>query len=181
MAIGSRKHRTHRVHGKKGLDTGNVRNEINVTPLVDVCLVLLIIFMVILPMMTRGKDVPLPQTRHHNEDKDRQQPIISLVQDAETGALTYFLDQEEVKVGPVNDPSRFKTLQNKVQEAQEAANADAKNRQDKNPKAGVELPGQRVYLKAGQDLTYEKVFPVILALREIDAKIQIGTNEIREK
>ena len=36
-----------------------VRNEINVTPLVDVCLVLLIIFMVVLPMLTRGKNVEL--------------------------------------------------------------------------------------------------------------------------
>ncbi|MGA0323216.1 MAG: biopolymer transporter ExbD, partial [Ilumatobacteraceae bacterium] len=39
-----------------------VHNEINVTPLVDVCLVLLIIFMVIMPMLQRGKEVPLPQT-----------------------------------------------------------------------------------------------------------------------
>jgi biopolymer transport protein ExbD len=37
-------------------------SEINVTPLVDVMLVLLIIFMVAAPMMTRGIDVDLPQT-----------------------------------------------------------------------------------------------------------------------
>ncbi|MCI5149230.1 MAG: protein TolR [Candidatus Electrothrix sp. MAN1_4] len=36
--------------------------EINVTPLVDVMLVLLIIFMVTAPMMTQGVDVDLPQT-----------------------------------------------------------------------------------------------------------------------
>ncbi len=36
--------------------------EINVTPLVDVILVLLIIFMVTAPMMTKGLDVKLPQT-----------------------------------------------------------------------------------------------------------------------
>lgn len=44
--------------GKKGLVS-----EINVTPFVDVMLVLLIIFMVTAPMMTEGLDVNLPQTR----------------------------------------------------------------------------------------------------------------------
>ncbi|NPA94863.1 MAG: biopolymer transporter ExbD [Thermodesulfobacteria bacterium] len=43
---------------------GNKRllSDINVTPLVDVMLVLLIIFMVTAPMMTRGLDVKLPET-----------------------------------------------------------------------------------------------------------------------
>lgn len=43
---------------------GNKRllSDINVTPLVDVMLVLLIIFMVTAPMMTRGIDVKLPET-----------------------------------------------------------------------------------------------------------------------
>ena len=41
---------------------GSELSEINVTPLVDVMLVLLIIFMVAAPMMTRGIDVELPET-----------------------------------------------------------------------------------------------------------------------
>ena len=41
---------------------GREMSEINVTPLVDVMLVLLIIFMVAAPMMTRGIDVDLPKT-----------------------------------------------------------------------------------------------------------------------
>jgi biopolymer transport protein TolR len=40
-----------------------VRSAINVTPLVDVCLVLLIIFMVVTPMLQKGIDVALPETR----------------------------------------------------------------------------------------------------------------------
>jgi biopolymer transport protein TolR len=39
-----------------------VRSTINVTPLVDVCLVLLIIFMVVTPMLQKGIDVALPET-----------------------------------------------------------------------------------------------------------------------
>ena len=46
------------VGGNKGFVS-----EINVTPFVDVMLVLLIIFMVTAPMMTEGLDVDLPQTR----------------------------------------------------------------------------------------------------------------------
>jgi biopolymer transport protein ExbD len=40
----------------------SVRSEINVTPLVDVCLVLLIIFMVVTPMLHREINVQLPET-----------------------------------------------------------------------------------------------------------------------
>jgi len=39
-----------------------VRSDINVTPLVDVCLVLLIIFMVVTPMLQKGVDIALPET-----------------------------------------------------------------------------------------------------------------------
>jgi biopolymer transport protein ExbD len=50
-----------RTHGS-GEDA--VRSEINVTPLVDVCLVLLIIFMVVTPLLQKGVDVSLPETRN---------------------------------------------------------------------------------------------------------------------
>lgn len=48
-----------------GMQLGNGKfvSEINVTPFVDVMLVLLIIFMVATPMMTSGLEVDLPQTR----------------------------------------------------------------------------------------------------------------------
>jgi biopolymer transport protein ExbD len=44
-----------------------LQSDINVTPLVDVCLVLLIIFMVVTPMLQKGIDVQLPTT--DNPDK----------------------------------------------------------------------------------------------------------------
>jgi biopolymer transport protein TolR len=45
------------------LTSSSIRSEINVTPLVDVCLVLLIIFMVVTPLLTPDPGVRLPETR----------------------------------------------------------------------------------------------------------------------
>lgn len=46
--------------GAGGGSPDEVKGDINVTPLVDVCLVLLIIFMVVTPMLQQGVDVLLP-------------------------------------------------------------------------------------------------------------------------
>src|SRR5262250_2075485 len=44
-------------------DSGStLQSEINITPLVDVVLVLLIIFMVVVPLLLQGYDVDIPQT-----------------------------------------------------------------------------------------------------------------------
>src|SRR5688572_19457528 len=55
---------------------GGVKNDINVTPLVDVVLVLLIIFMVITPMLTRGKDVALPKAKINQEEAPPKDPLV---------------------------------------------------------------------------------------------------------
>ncbi len=53
-----------------------VKSDINVTPLVDVVLVLLIIFMVITPLLQRGKAVQLPRARVVSELKHGGDPIL---------------------------------------------------------------------------------------------------------
>ena len=55
---------------------GGVKNEINITPLVDVVLVLLIIFMVVTPMLQRGKSVALPKSRSTEKEKKEADPLI---------------------------------------------------------------------------------------------------------
>ena len=55
---------------------GGVKSDINVTPLVDVVLVLLIIFMVVTPMLQRGKDVVLPKSKVVDKDPGSGDPLI---------------------------------------------------------------------------------------------------------
>ena len=62
---------------KHGHSAGPQSN-INVTPLVDVCLVLLIIFMVVTPMLGRGKDVQLPTLVDADAHKEGDQVFVSV-------------------------------------------------------------------------------------------------------
>ncbi len=54
----------------------HANSEINVTPLVDVVLVLLIIFMVVTPMITSGKPVEQPVTKYHDKKNDSGEQIV---------------------------------------------------------------------------------------------------------
>jgi biopolymer transport protein ExbD len=57
----------------------SMKSDINVTPLVDVCLVLLIIFMVVTPMLQKGKPVLLPQTdRPEKHPESKNELLISV-------------------------------------------------------------------------------------------------------
>ena len=55
---------------------GALLSEINVTPFVDVMLVLLIIFMVTAPMLKQGIDIALPQTKKSQGVKIQKDPFI---------------------------------------------------------------------------------------------------------
>jgi hypothetical protein len=171
-----------------------VRNEINVTPFVDICLVLLIIFMVITPLMARGKEVPLPTTENQSNEKDKLQPVVSVGMEAceacdktikvwlagasaqgkmeleEIGPLSDFTmdaDGDE----PSDSPSRDK-LAKEVKRLWEVA----KNEESKG----------RLYLKVAadpknpeNDLPYELVYPLLMAINEDLglSSIDLGTAE----
>jgi biopolymer transport protein TolR len=72
--------------------------EINVTPLVDVMLVLLIIFMVTAPMLAAGVPVNLPDSRANALDQEPDQVTISIERSG-----TIFLDDTEVEEGGLAD------------------------------------------------------------------------------
>lgn len=75
------------------MGNGKFVSEINVTPFVDVMLVLLIIFMVATPMMSQGLDVDLPQTKQVEVLPTENDNMILTIR--EDGSI--YLDEYEVK------------------------------------------------------------------------------------
>jgi biopolymer transport protein TolR len=60
---------------------GGAMSDINVTPLVDVVLVLLIIFMVVTPMLSSGVDVKLPSAKTTTSVQDNGQHLVVSIRD----------------------------------------------------------------------------------------------------
>jgi biopolymer transport protein TolR len=78
---------------------GGFLNEINVTPFVDVMLVLLIIFMVTAPLMTQGVEVDLPTTRTvRNLPQDSEHLVLTVRKDGKI-----FLDEYQVSMDELED------------------------------------------------------------------------------
>ena len=72
-------------------------SEINVTPLVDVMLVLLIIFMVTAPMMMQGMDVQLPQTQAKAISSQEERLVITLNKKQEIFINEYRVSRGELQ------------------------------------------------------------------------------------
>jgi biopolymer transport protein ExbD len=148
-------HRRWRLSGHKKPMIDVVRNDINVTPLVDVMLVLLIIFMLMTLIMGRGHDVALPKANNYSQEKDKMQPVVTVDIDGN-------LWVEKNKLGPVT-VATLKEMDDQIQSAWKAP---------KNPD-GV----GRIYLKAEDKLDYAKVYPVLeylnktMAVQSVDLAI----------
>lgn len=75
---------------------GEVSSEINVTPMADVMLVLLIIFMVITPMLQKGISVDMAKTNNPTEMTEADKEDSILVAVSRDGR--YYLNQEKVNI-----------------------------------------------------------------------------------
>ncbi len=120
---------------KKGGGDGSI-NEINVTPMVDVMLVLLIIFMVITPMLSKGVSVDLVRTRN---------PIAMDEADKEDAVLVAVTRDGQAFLGT-------KKVSN--EELQSQVSDQVSNRIDKT-----------VYLKCDARSKYERVVEVVNLIR----------------
>ena len=78
---------------------GNTKNEINVTPLVDVVLVLLIIFMVVTPMLHRGVHVQLPETKNHEKKQDTGEQLVVTIR----GDGAVFIETDKIPTDQLVD------------------------------------------------------------------------------
>jgi biopolymer transport protein ExbD len=90
--------------------SSGIKNEINVTPLVDVVLVLLIIFMVITPMLQRGKSVTLPKAQNTEKEGGTDPLILSVTPDKKTFVENDEFDtaglETKLREELLKDPSR---------------------------------------------------------------------------
>jgi biopolymer transport protein TolR len=78
-------------------DPNKVMAEINVTPLVDVMLVLLIIFMVTAPMLSMGIDVNLPRVKSKSVDVTEEKLVLTINE-----AKEIYLNKTKLPLGEIN-------------------------------------------------------------------------------
>ena len=121
---------------------GGLQSEINVTPMVDIMLVLLIIFMVVTPFLQQGITVALPKNMN-NPDVDpniikESSVVISVPNDGE-----YYLGKERLQREQLTD--KVDSMLKKI-----------KNEQDKI-----------VYIKSGVGVSYGDVVNVINEVRKL--------------
>ncbi|QRN94494.1 biopolymer transporter ExbD [Archangium violaceum] len=134
-----------------GGPSGGPKAEINVTPLVDVVLVLLIIFMVITPMLQRGKNVELPKAREIEKKRDPQDNALIL---SVTPDKKLYLD---------NDSLDEKALEERLREEL------AKD------------PVRKILLKADNSLRVGDVRKVMNVARKAKARrVSLGVEELKE-
>jgi len=98
MAMGSARSGTSRRNRRSRRGGGGPMAEINVTPLVDVMLVLLIIFMITAPLLSAGVPVKLPDSNANALPQEQQQITISMTADGRT-----YLDDAELAPGELAD------------------------------------------------------------------------------
>ena len=110
--------------------------DINVTPLVDVMLVLLIIFMITAPLLVAGVPINLPDSRAAALDQNDKPVVVSI---DPQGRI--FIDEEEVPQATL--PARF---------AQIAARGDGAAAGEKGP---------QLFLRADRKLDYGRVMQVM--------------------
>src|SRR4051812_18913611 len=122
-----------------GGSQGGVKTDINITPLVDVVLVLLIIFMVVTPELQRGKEVKLPNATTAKRRDDGGDPVVVSV----TPSRQIWIEQEQV-------PDEA-ALTEQIKDALKA------------------MPGRGVLIKGDQALKYGDVKGVITAIRNAGA------------
>jgi biopolymer transport protein TolR len=123
-----------------GGSKGGAIADINVTPMADIMIVLLIIFMVITPMLQKGIDVKLPVGSHLQERKDEQKSITVAIKNDAT--FTTYLNG--IKYDNRNDLRP--QLKERLSEKDEG--------------------DRMVFLKADTDLAYSEVMKVMDLLRE---------------
>jgi biopolymer transport protein TolR len=159
----AQKHKRHRRRHRLNVSTATIRSDINVTPLVDVVLVLLIIFMVVTPMITRGKPVEMPETSHHDQKNDSgEQIVVSITCEKPS------LSVDRVVCGDYS-----------VWVATERADGDSIG--DKLTQEMRKSPGREVHIKADRRLNYGPVREIMQRINAAGVSaVALGSRDVKE-
>jgi biopolymer transport protein TolR len=111
--------------GRSGRRRRTVMSEINVTPFVDVMLVLLIVFMVAAPLMTMSITVELPNANGAAVLKSEKAPVILTVKKSDGACTSHFslyIDKDPVATSDIE--TKFAALKSAGAPANVMVNAD---------------------------------------------------------
>lgn len=128
--------------------------EINVTPLVDVMLVLLVIFMITAPILQTGIQVNLPKTREAKSDEATPQALIISV---DKEGSVYLSGKNERQAIKIDDLSKL---------------IDERLGQSKD---------RRVYLRGAEDTPYRVIVYVLDQAKRARAQVSLVTEPIAKK
>lgn len=134
-----------------GGGSGGLNSEINVTPMVDIMLVLLIIFMVVTPFLQQGVTVPIPREMMNPEEDtaiNKETSVIVSVVCRPPDAPQCTPESTEVYLG--KKKVNLEDMKSQVEKAL----------QNKEGKERI------VYVKSGVNVNYGEVVKVINAVRE---------------
>lgn len=134
--------------------------EINVVPYIDVMLVLLVIFMITSPLLTKGIDVKLPQANTKALSPQQETPIIVSI----NNRGNYFLNISDNPIRPISTKDLIAYISTALRLAK-------KNHHQKE-----------IYIKGDNEVNYGKVVQMMVFLKEAGAcSVSLITKKPRNK